>query len=102
MAKFVLAYRGGKMAEGAAEVEAQMAAWGAWFGSLGPKITDMGAPFGERTSIGTAPTETLSGYSIVEVDALAEAKRVAQGCPVLAAGGSIDVYEAMSIEGTAG
>jgi hypothetical protein len=99
MAKFVLAYRGGKMAESEAEIEAQMAAWGAWFGTLGSKIADMGAPFGERTSLGTTPTDVLSGYSIVEVGSIAEAKGAAEGCPVLTSGGSVDVYEAMSMDG---
>jgi hypothetical protein len=41
----------------------------------------------------------LSGYSIVEVGSIAEAKGAAEGCPVLTSGGSVDVYEAMSMDG---
>ena len=44
MANYVLAYTGGGMAQTEAEREAAMAAWGAWFGTLGPAIVDAGNP----------------------------------------------------------
>ena len=49
MAKFVLVYTGGKMAETPEAQQASMEAWGAWFGSLGNAVADMGAPFGAST-----------------------------------------------------
>jgi hypothetical protein len=97
MAKFVLTYRGGKMAENAEDAAVQMEAWGAWFGTLGPKITDMGAPFGESASIGAVAAEGLSGYSILEANSLSDAKSAAANCPVLGAGGSIDIYETIEM-----
>jgi hypothetical protein len=39
----------------------------------------------------------LSGYSILEADSFAAAAELSKGCPIFAAGGSIDVYEALAI-----
>src|SRR5690349_18411712 len=101
MAKFVLAYRGGAMAETPEAQEAAMQAWMNWFGELGDSVVDGGNPFGPsmtRTGGGEpaegAPSE-LTGYSIVEAADLKDAADKAGGCPVLASGGSVDVYEAM-------
>ena len=52
MATYLLAYRGGGMAETDEEREKAMAAWGAWFGGLGPAIVDAGNPFGASASVG--------------------------------------------------
>jgi hypothetical protein len=103
MAKFVLAYRGGGMAEGAAAQEASMAEWMAWFGSLGDAVLDVGNPFGPACAVASNGTVSeggsagLSGYSIVAAGDLGAAGAMAQGCPVLAAGGSVDVYETLPI-----
>jgi hypothetical protein len=39
----------------------------------------------------------LGGYSIVTADDLAAAAEPAKGCPVLAAGGTVEVYEALDM-----
>jgi hypothetical protein len=96
MAKFVLAYRGGGMAETEAEQEAVMQAWMGWFGSLGDAVVDGGNPFGASASVGGGEAESaLTGYSIIEAGSLDAATELAGGCPVLQSGGSVDVYEAM-------
>ena len=103
MAKFVLAYQGGGMAEGEAEQQKVMEQWMNWFGSLGEKVVDGGNPFGESSRIASdgkvskGGAAALTGYSIVSADSLSEAVEAAKGCPVLLTGGSIDVYEAMPI-----
>jgi Activator of Hsp90 ATPase homolog 1-like protein len=73
MANFLLAYRGGGMAATDQEREAAMAEWGRWFGSLGQAVVDGGAPFATSRSV-TA---------------------LAKGCPILASGGSVDIYESL-------
>jgi hypothetical protein len=103
MGKYVLGYRGGKMAETDAEREAAMAAWGAWFGGLGDAVVDAGNPFGASTSVASgqgsngAAASALSGYSVLSADSLAAAAALAEGCPVFASGGSVDVYETIEV-----
>ena len=36
-------------------------------------------------------------YTIISAESLAEAVEKAKGCPVLATGGSIEVYEALAV-----
>jgi hypothetical protein len=102
MANYLLAYTGGGMAQTDAEREAAMAAWGQWFGTLGPAIVDAGNPFGPSASVGSggadgAAKTGLTGYSILTADSLDAAAELANGCPVFANGGQVDVYEAIPI-----
>lgn len=102
MAKYVLAYTGGRMAETEAEQQASMAAWQSFLGGLGDALVDMGAPFGASATVtagggnGSAPNH-LSGYSIITAGSLDEAAAKAKGAPVLDAGGTVEVYEALEI-----
>jgi hypothetical protein len=79
--------------------EAAMAAWGAWFGKLGPAIVDPGNPFAGSSTVGPGgPAESaLTGYTVVKADSLDAASGLADGCPVLGEGGSIDVYETVEV-----
>ena len=105
MAKFVLAYGTGTQAPPATEAEGQavMEAWMGWFGTLGGAIIDMGNPFGASKSVAVDGSvrdgnlSSLGGYSIVEATDIDAAASMAKGCPVLASGGTVDVYEAMEI-----
>ena len=102
MANYLLAYKGGSMAETPEAQEAAMQAWGEWFGTLGSAVVDMGAPFGSSTAVqadgstGTAAAG-LSGYSVLQADSLELAAKLAGGCPVLSSGGSVEVYEAIEM-----
>jgi hypothetical protein len=103
VAKFVLAYTGGGMAETEEAQQEAMAAWGAWFGSLGEAVVDSGAPFGGSEALGSDGSSApggatgLTGYSIVAADDLDAAVGLARSCPIFAAGGAVDVYEAISM-----
>ena len=103
MATYVYTYRGGKMPETDAQREAVMAAWGAWLGGMGAAALDAGNPFGASSSVspdgrvGEAGSAGLGGYSIVSADSLAAATEMAKGCPVLADGGGVDVYEVLEM-----
>ena len=100
MGKYLLAYRGGGMAESDAEREAAMAAWGAWFTKLGSAVADMGAPFGGAAAVtkggavGDGGVSGLTGYSVLEADSMSAATDYAKSCPLLDSGGAVDVYEA--------
>ena len=103
MAKFVFAYTGGNPPQNEAEGEAVMAAWMGWFGTLGAAVIDGGNPFGDSQSVASdgstrdGNSTNLGGYSIVEAADIATAADLAKGCPALASGGSVDVYEAMAM-----
>lgn len=100
MAKYLLAYTGGKMADTPEAQEASMQTWIAWFGGLGDAVVDGGAPFGVSGAVrpggdtGDATTG-LSGYSVLEAESLDHALKLAGGCPVLDNGGSVEVFEAL-------
>src|SRR4051812_5341445 len=99
MANYVLVYKGGSMAQTEEGRNAVMAAWGKWFGELGPAVVDGGNPFGPSASVGSDGAvkdgggSGLTGYSILKAENLSEATQKAKGCPVLSSGGSIEVYE---------
>jgi hypothetical protein len=103
MANYVLAYTGGGMAQTDEERQAAMAAWGSWFGTLGAAIVDAGNPFGPSATVATGGgvseggASSLTGYSVISADSLAAASALAGGCPVLASGGSVEVYETIPV-----
>lgn len=102
MGTYVLVYKGGAMAETPQAQEAAMAAWGAWFGTIGEAIKDMGAPFGPSTAVtadGSRVTASsgASGYSILTADSLEAAADLAKGCPILADGGDVEVFETVEM-----
>ncbi len=104
MSKFVFGYHGGGMPETPEQGEQIMAAWGAWFETLGGALVDGGNPFGEARTV-TADgvvgqgggANPLSGYSIVDAPDIDAAVAHATGCPILAAGGSVEVAEALDM-----
>lgn len=100
MAKFLLVYHGGGMPEDPDEGAKVMAAWGAWFGSLGPAIVDQGNPIAQAKSVAAdgsvgdgGGANPATGYSIIEADSLDAAVEAAKRNPLLASGGSIEVAE---------
>jgi hypothetical protein len=100
MAKFVYVYIGGQMAETPEAQEQAMQAWGAWFGTLGDSVADMGNPFGNSATVSSGGVADggksgAGGYSIVSAGSLSDAAAKAKGCPVLAGGGSVEIYEAI-------
>lgn len=103
MANYVLVYKGGGMPETEAQRQEVMAAWGNWYGGLGQAVVDGGNPFGPSTAVAANGTVSagapsgLTGYSIVSADSLDAATAMAKGCPILAGGGSIEVYETFQV-----
>jgi hypothetical protein len=102
MAKFVYLYTGGQMAETPEAQEQAMQAWGAWFGTLGGSVTDVGNPFGTSATVksggvATGGVSNAGGYSIVEAATLEDATAKVSGCPILQAGGNVEVYEAIAM-----
>lgn len=98
MGRYVLVYQGGAMAETEEAQAAAMAAWGAWFGTLGAAVVDGGAPFGASGAVGGGAARAgLTGYSILEAADLDAAVALGAGCPIIADGGTVDVYETIDV-----
>jgi len=103
MAKFIYAYHGGAKPETPEEGQQVMAKWMAWMEGLGAAIVDAGNPFGMSKTVsagGVADNggaNPISGYTLISADTIDAAIALAQGCPILEAGGSIEVAEAMEM-----
>ena len=102
MTRFVYLYSGGQVAESPEAQAESMQVWDAWFGALGVAVVDIGNPFGAASTVtGDGATSggasKLGGYSIIEAASLDDAASKADGCPVLATGGSLEVYEALAM-----
>ena len=108
MNEFVFLYRGGMDGSAVSPdvMEAQMKRWQDWFAKLGEegKLKDWGAPLqkdSKRVASGGVITdgpfsegkEVIGGFSIIKAADLSEAASIANGCPVLLAGGSVEVRQ---------
>jgi hypothetical protein len=95
MSKYVVAFRGQPGGTTSDETER---AWGAWFGQLGPAVTDRGNRVGNARILpaalrGDPGTAVLRGYVVIEADSLDAAAGLAAGCPGLTGGVDVEVAE---------
>jgi len=104
MTKFLLAYHGGKKPGSEAEGAKIMAAWGAWFESLGADLVDAGAPVGQSHTVAATGSDAdgganpVSGYTLINAANYDAALKIAKGCPMIADGsGSVEVAECIEM-----
>ncbi len=106
MAKYLLVFNGGAMPEGEVAQKAVLDAWTAWYTKLGDAVADPGNPTtpnaktihsdGKVTN-GPVGGVMASGYTILKADSLDAAVALAKGCPVLAGGAQISVFETFDV-----
>ena len=102
MARFLVTYHGGGMAEGDEARQQAMAAFGKWVADTGPALIDPGAPLGPcRTvsdgSIIDGPASgPVGGYSILEADNIEDAVELVRSHPFIARGGALQVSTAVT------
>jgi hypothetical protein len=104
MAKFLFVYHGGRHPESKEAVAKVMAAWGAWFGSMGKALVNGGNPVGKSWTVkgGGAVAKDgganpASGFSLIEAGDYDGAVALAKGCPILTDGGSVEVAEVLDM-----
>jgi len=104
MPRFIFAYHGGKMPETEEEGMQVMAEWTAWLDAMGAAALDPGNPVGPSSTIhpdGSVSCDgganPLSGYSLIEADSIEAATEIARGCPILKAGGTVEVAEVVEM-----
>mgnify|MGYP003596703998 CR=1 FL=1 len=98
MANYLFLYTGGTPPASEAEGQKVMAAWMGYFGRMGDRIVDGGAPLGERQVVAGAAPSGATGYSIIRADSLAEAVSYTEGHPHLLSGGHIEVIETVPVQ----
>jgi hypothetical protein len=83
------------------QLQAGLEAWRAWATKVGYALSDLGAPLAHTTHVGpgTASTDGVSGYSILEAGSADEVETLLDGHPHLAMpGSSIEVLEVIPME----
>jgi hypothetical protein len=106
MANYLLLYTGGgSMPASEAEAQAVLKVWTDWYTAMGEAVVDPGNPFtpavksiASSGKVSDGPVGALaSGYSVIKAGSLEEAVTWARGCPLLASGGQITVYETFNV-----
>ncbi len=104
MSKYLFVYHGGSVPETKEDQAKVMDAWGQWFGSLGSAVVDGGNPVGKSSTVQSngsvvdnGGSNPVSGFSLIEASNVDDAVTKAQGCPILAAGGSVELAEALDM-----
>ena len=104
MAKYLFIYHGGEHPETEEEVAQVLDAWGNWMGSMGAAVIDGGNPVGQASTVNPDGTLTdnggphpASGYGQFEAKDLDHALAKARGCPILEAGGSVELAECIDM-----
>jgi hypothetical protein len=97
-------YHGGSHPATKEAQEHVMAAWGAWFGSMGKAVINGGNPVGKSWTVKGSGSVTkdgganpASGFSMIEAKDYDSAAAFAKGCPILTAGGSVELAEVMDM-----
>ncbi len=97
MGTYLFVHRAPRNYVGSPEAAAQ---WAAWFEELGAALEDRGNAVFERQTVGNCGSEfALGGYTLVSANDLDEATAIASGCPMLAAGGGVEVGVLMPVPG---
>ena len=104
MTKYLFVYHGGSSPASDAERAAVMDAWIAWLGSLGDAVVDVGNPTGPSKTVASdgatrdgGGANPVGGYSLINATDLDTAATLAKGCPILAAGGTVEVAETIEM-----
>lgn len=104
MAKYLFVYHGGKHPETDAEMAEVMDAWGKWMGDMGAAVVDGGNPVGISTTVNpdgsvvdNGGANPASGYGLFEASDHDDAVAKAKGCPILTAGGSVELAEVIDM-----
>ena len=104
MAKFIIAYQGGKDPETKEQGMANMQRWKQWLEAMGSIVVDPGTPLMHAhfvTSGGVVKAEkgsTINGITVIEVETLEEALEHAKACPFLDTEGTLVVAQMMMMK----
>lgn len=101
MPNYLFVYHGGSKPSSPQEGDLVIAQWKAWIGDHGAAFVEPGNPVGMSKTVTTkgvadnGGSNPATGYGIVTATSIDDAAEIAKGCPIHAAGGSVEVAEIM-------
>jgi hypothetical protein len=112
MSEFTFLYRGRQNFTSPEQAQQHTQKWLAWFKELGAQghIKDLGRPLestgkvvrGNQKLVTDGPyaeaKDVVGGYTLIEARDLAHATELAEGCPILQAGGSVEVRPVQKLD----
>ena len=103
MKQFVLVYLGGNQPSSKEEAQKHLDKYMGWLTSLGDTVVIPTIPLKDTTTVSSDGTvleggsSAMSGFSIIKADSMQAAISIAQQCPFLEIGGTLEVSEMMGI-----
>lgn len=105
MKQYVFVYLGGKQPSSPEEAGNHFSKYMGWLTSLGDSVVIPTIPLKDTNTVSPDGTiveggsSAMSGFSIIRADSMQAALSIAQGCPFLEIGGSLEVSEMMQMPG---
>lgn len=103
MAQYVFVYLGGSQPSDPKEASKHFEKYMEWLSSLGDAVVIPTIPLKDTNTVrsdgtvGEGGGSTMSGFSIIRADSMDAALSIAQACPFLEIGGSLEVSEMMEM-----
>jgi len=103
MAQYVFVYLGGSHPSNPEEANKHFTKYMEWLASLGDAVISPTIPLKDTHTvspdgtIGEGGSSAMSGFSIIEAESIEAALSIAQACPFLEIGGSLEVSELMQM-----
>ena len=104
MTQFVFVYLGGNQSSSPQEANKHYEKYMGWLTSLGDSVVIPTIPLKDTNTvrsdgtIGEGGSSSMSGFSIIKADSMEAALAIAQACPFLEIGGSLEVSELMQMQ----
>lgn len=101
MAQYVLVYLGGDQPSSPEEAEKHFSKYVEWLNSIGDAVITPTIPLKNTTTVSSdgevreGGSSAMSGFTIIKADSMEAALSIAQACPFLEIGGSLEVSELM-------
>lgn len=105
MKQFVFVYLGGTQPSDPGEANKHISKYMEWLSSLGDAVVIPTIPLQDTNTVSPDGTvregsnTAMSGFTIIKADSMEAALSIAQACPFLEIGGSLEVSEMMQMPG---
>ena len=103
MTQFVFVYLGGNQPSSPEEARKHFSKYMEWLSSLGDSVVIPTIPLKDTNTVSPDGTireggsSAMSGFSVIKADSMEAALTIAQACPFLEIGGSLEVSEMMEM-----